>query len=96
MIALPKIETATGTTTANHLDVVVGVAAAGVAAAGTETGSSKVAALAFGPPRYEPLLPPLSHVLSAPTHGSLSLVFSHCLTPSVSISLLYTSYRQNF
>lgn len=91
MIALPKTETATGTTTANHLDVVVGVAAAGVAAAATETGSSNVAALAFGPPRYVPHLPPPSHLLSAPTHGSLAQVFSYCLTPSVSISLRYTS-----
>lgn len=88
--ALPKTETVTGTTTANHLDVVVGVAAAGVAAAGIETGGTDVATLAIDLPRYDPILPSLLHVLSAPINGSLSLVFSQCLTPSVS-SLLYTS-----
>lgn len=62
VIALPKTETATGTTTANHLGVVVGVAAAGVAAAGTETGNTHVAALAIDLPRYEP-------------HSSSSLLF---------------------
>lgn len=69
MKALPKTETATGTTTANHLDVVVGVAAAGVAAAGIETESTDVAILAIGLPRYETLFPFLFYVLSAPSHG---------------------------
>lgn len=50
-IALPKTETETGTTTANHLDVVVGVAAAGVAAAGIEKESTNVASLAIDRPR---------------------------------------------
>lgn len=66
VIALPKTETATGTTTANHLDVVV---AAGVAAAGIETESTDVATLAIDLPRYETLFPFLFHVLSAPPHG---------------------------
>lgn len=69
VIALSKTETVTGTTTANHLDVVVGVAAAGVAAAGIETESTDLATLAIDLPRYETLFPFLLHVLSAPPHG---------------------------
>lgn len=84
VIALPKTEIVTGTTTANHLDVVAGVAAAGVAATGIETESIGVAVLPLDLPRYETLLPCFLHVLSAPPNGSLSLVFSHCFTPSVS------------
>lgn len=53
VIALPKRETATGTTTANHLGVVVGVAAAG----GIEKERTNVAALASDLPRYETILP---------------------------------------
>lgn len=56
-IALPKRETATGTTTASHLVVVVVVAAAGVAAGGIETERTNVAALASDLPRYETILP---------------------------------------
>lgn len=69
VIALPKTETVTGTTTANHLDVVVGVAAAGVAAVGIETESTDVATLAIDLPRYETLFLFLFYVLSAPPHG---------------------------
>lgn len=78
VIALPKTETVTGTTTANHLDVVLGVAAAGVAAVGIETESTDVATLAIDLPRYETLFPFLLCPVCT-TMGSLSLVFSHCL-----------------
>lgn len=56
MKAPAKTETGTGTTTASHPDVVgavVGVVAAGEAAAGTETEGTDVATLATDPPRYE-------------------------------------------
>lgn len=53
-----RTETWTGTTTASHLDVVVGVVAAGEAAAGTATEGTDVATLTTGPPRYENLLLP--------------------------------------
>lgn len=52
-----KTETVTGTTIASHLGAVVGVVAAGEAAASTETEGADVATLAPGPPRYENLLP---------------------------------------
>lgn len=56
-----KTETWTGTTTASHPGVVVGVVGVVVAdeaAADTETEGAGVATLATGPPRYENLLLP--------------------------------------
>lgn len=56
MKAPAKTETGTGTTTASHPDVVVGVIAAGEA--DTETEGADVATLGTDPPRYENLLLP--------------------------------------
>lgn len=58
MKAPARTETAIGTTTASHPGAVVGVVAAGEAAAGTETEGADVATLAPGPPRYENFLLP--------------------------------------
>lgn len=71
MKAPARTETVTGTITASHrgvVDAVVGAAAAGEAAAGTENKSADVATRATYPHRYgNPLLPlPPSPVSIAP------------------------------
>lgn len=66
MKAPAKTETRTGTTTASHPDVVVGVVAAGEAAAGTETEGAGLATLATDLPRYENSFDPSTSLLSMP------------------------------
>lgn len=94
MKAPAKTETRTGTTTASHPDVVVGVVAAGEAAAGTETEGAGLATLATDLPRYENSFDPsTSPVYATRSNGSLSLVFSQCLTPmSLSLSVCATRH----
>lgn len=99
-----RTETLTGITTASHRGVVVGVVAAGEAATGTKIDGADVATLATGHPRYGNLLllsTRPSPVYTTRSKGSLSLVFSHCLTPislslCISVCVLHVTVKHDF
>lgn len=95
-----RTEIVTGTTTASHLGA---AGAADEAVAGTETEDAGVAILTTGHPRYESLLFPFClhsfPVYTTKTKGSLSLVFSQCLTPifvSLYLCVLLLTIKHDF